>query len=125
MLCTFAKINAYNLYVQNNGSDIINNMLVLGMVLAPCVGYDRHWAAVRQLSNKFGSSSHLAPFICFCWALRCLCLRILCDVPITISWKLSLPYCCRCCITVFRYKVSASRSRQGPGRVDLKIIHKI
>ena len=60
MLCTFAKINAYNLYVQNNGSDIINNMLVLGMVLAPCVGYDRHWAAVRQLSNKFGSFSHLA-----------------------------------------------------------------
>ena len=45
---------------------------------------------------------------CFCWALRSLCLRILCDVPTTISLKLSLPYCCRCCITVFRHKDSAS-----------------
>ena len=76
----------------------------------------------RKRISAFFFGMVQAPCICFSWAFRALCLRILCDVAITISSKLSLPYCCRPCITVFRHKVSASRSRQGPGRVDSKII---
>lgn len=47
---------------------------------------------------------------CFCWAFCSLCLRSLCDVPTTISLKLSLTYCCRSCIIDFWHKDSSSRS---------------
>jgi len=53
-------------------------------------GYARHWAMVRQPSNKFGSFSHLAPMVFLLGSTQSLLKNSMCFLEVIIAVLLSL-----------------------------------